>query len=149
MTENNEGPPFSEGVRTSGFVNMSNVMISDDSMREMIRSLNFQQRQIFDEVYKCKNKCKYQNPLTKKKVKSLNVFISGEAGVGDLYLVNTIFQTLTRTFNLYSGTQENVLKLKIASTGVAAININGTIINTTLSIPTTKGNDIPKLGHKM
>ena len=71
-----------------------------------------------------KNKCKYQNSLTKKKVKSLNVFLSGEAGVGKLYLVNNIFQTLTRTFNLYSGTQENVLKLKIGSIGVAAININ-------------------------
>ena len=42
-------PP--EGVRTSGYVNMSNVMISDSSMREMIRSLNPQQGQTFDEVY--------------------------------------------------------------------------------------------------
>ena len=42
-------PPEGEG--TSGYVNMSNVMISDGSMREMIRSLNPQQGQTFDEVY--------------------------------------------------------------------------------------------------
>ena len=41
---------------------MSNVMISDDSMREIIRFFNCQQSQIFDEVYNwCKSKCKYRN----------------------------------------------------------------------------------------
>ena len=30
---------------------MPNVMVSNDSMREMIRSLNPEQRQIFDEDY--------------------------------------------------------------------------------------------------
>ena len=44
MTHNNEEPPLSEGLGTSGSVNMSNGIISDDSMREMIRSLNFHQR---------------------------------------------------------------------------------------------------------
>ena len=50
LIEKNEQPPLPEGVGTSGCVNMSNVLISDDSMREMTRSLNSQQRQIFDEV---------------------------------------------------------------------------------------------------
>ena len=44
VTHNNEEPPLSEGLGTSGSVNMSNGIISDDSMREMIRSLNFHQR---------------------------------------------------------------------------------------------------------
>ena len=51
LTEENEEPPLSEGVATSGCVNMSNVMVSDDSMREMIRSLNSQQGKIFRKVY--------------------------------------------------------------------------------------------------
>ena len=88
---------------------MSNVIISDDSMREMIRSINSQQRQIFDEVYNwCKSKCKYRNSLTNKKVNPLSVFISGAAGVGKLCLINIFFQTLSRTFNLYSGIPEKV-----------------------------------------
>ena len=66
--------------------------------------------------------------------------------MGKSYLINTIYQTLTRTFNLYSDTQQKVRALKMAPTGVAAVNINGATINTALSIPTTKGNDITKLG---
>ena len=74
---------------------MFNVMISDDSMREMIRSLSSQQRKIFDDGYNCcKSEFKYRNSLTKKKVNLLNVFISGASGVGKSYLINTFFQTL-------------------------------------------------------
>ena len=127
---------------------MSNVMISDDSIREMIRSLNSQQRQIFDQVFNwCKSK--YRNSLTKKKVHPLNVFLLRRAGVGKSYLINAIFQTLTRTFSLCSGTPEKVKVLKMVPTGVAAVNINGTSISTALDIPTTRGNDIPKLNDKM
>ena len=51
LTEKNKGPPLSEGVGTSRCVNIFNVIISDDPMREIIKSLNSQQKQIFDEVY--------------------------------------------------------------------------------------------------
>ena len=87
--------------------------------------------------------------MTKKKVNPLNVFISGGAGVAKSYLINTIFQTLTRTFSLYSDTPEKVKILKMAPTGVTAVNINGTTINTALGIPATRGNDIPNLSDKM
>ena len=97
---------MSEGVETSGCINISNAIISDDSMREMIRFSILSQ--IFDEVYNwCKSKCKYRNSLAKKKkINRLNVFISGRAGVGKSYLTNTIFQIMARTFNLYSGKPE-------------------------------------------
>ena len=65
--------------------------------------------------------------------------------MGKSYLINTIYQPLTRTFNLYSGTQQKVRVLKMAATDVAAVNRNGATINTALSIPTTKGSDIPKI----
>ena len=147
---NNEEPSLSEEVRTSGSVIMSNIMISDDSMKEMIRSLNSQRRKIFDEVYIwCKSTCKYQSLLTKKKVNPLIVFTSRGAGVGKSYLINTIFQTLARTFNLYCDTSEKVKVLNKTSTGVAPANINGTTINFALGIPTTKGKDIPKLRDKV
>lgn len=56
---------------------------------------------------------------------------------------------MTRTFNLYSGKPEKVKVLKVAAIVVAAVNVNGTNINTALLIPTTRGNDIPKLSDKM
>ena len=101
----------------------------------MITSLNSQQRQIFDDVYTwCKSECKYQNFLAKKKIYIIHLFISEGAGVGKSYLLNTVFQTLTRTWNLYFGTPENVKVLKMTPAGVAAVNINGTTINTALGI---------------
>ena len=39
----NEEPPLPEGVGTSGYVNMSNVMISYDSMGKRIKSWNSHQ----------------------------------------------------------------------------------------------------------
>ena len=126
-------------------------MIIDDSMREMIWSLNSQQKQIFDEVYHwCKSKCKDWNSLTKKKVNPLNVFISEWwAGVFKSCLISTFFQSLKRISNLYFDTLGNVKVLKMAPAGVAAAYINGTTINTALGIPTTRRNDIPKLSDKM
>ena len=51
--------------------------------------------------------------------------------------------------NLYLDTPEKVKIAKMAPTGVAAVNINGTTMNTAWSIPTTKGNDIPKLSDTL
>ena len=82
--------------------------------------------------------------MTKKKINPLNEITSGGAGLAKSYLVNTIFQTLAGTFNFYSGTPEQVKVLKMAPTGVAAVSINGTTINTALGMPTTRDSDIPK-----
>lgn len=65
------------------------------------------------------------------------------------YLINTIFQMLTKTFNLYSGAPEKVKVLKMAPAAVVAVSINGTTINTALGIPTTRGNNIPSLSDKI
>ena len=48
--------------------------------------------------------------------------------------MKTICMFLTKTFNLYSGSPDKPKVLILAPTGVAAININGTIINLGLSI---------------
>ena len=65
------------------------------------------------------------------------------------YLINTNFQTLIRTFNLYSGTPEKVKVLKKAPTGATAVNINRTTINAAFGIPVTRDNDVPKHSDKM
>ena len=66
-----------------------------------------------------------------------------------MYLLNFVFITLTKTFKLYSITSEKVIVLKICSTGVALININGRTINTALGIQKTRGYDISKLSDNM
>ena len=80
---------------------------------------------------------------------TLSLFYIKRAGVGKSYLINIIFQALTRTFNLYSGTSEKAKVLKMVPIGVSVVKINRTTINTALSTPKTRGNDIPRLSDKM
>ena len=55
---------------------------------------------------------------------------------------------LTKTFNLYSGSPDQPKVLILAFTGVAAININGTAINSGLSIPPyVNGYTLPRFSH--
>ena len=81
---------------------------------------------------------------------TISMFLYQEDQVmGNSYLFNTIFQTLTRTLSFYSGTPEKAKVLKVTATGVAGVYINGATTNTALGIAKTRGNDILKLSDKM
>ena len=109
-------------------------------MREMIRSLNTQQKQTFDEVYNVNIEILWQwRTLT------LSVLYIRRRKFGQI----VSYQYYIKTFSLYSGAPEKVKVLKMAPTGVVAVSINGTTIKTALGIPTTRGNNIPSLSDKM
>ena len=110
--------------------------ISYEVLSRLILSLNFQQRKIFIEAQDwAKKKIKARNCNKKVSVDPLRLFISGGAGVGKSLLMKTICMFLTKTFNLYSGSPDKPKVLILSPTGVAAFNINGTTINSGLSIP--------------
>ena len=74
------------------------------------------------------------------------LFITGGADVGKSHLKKTICMFLAKTFNLYSGSPDKPKVLILAPTGVAAINIDGTTINSGLSIPPyVNGYTLPRL----
>ena len=74
------------------------------------------------------------------------LFITGEADVGKSPLKKTICMFLAKTFNLYSGSPDKPKVLILAPTGVAAINIDETTINSGLSIPPyVNGYTLPRL----
>lgn len=128
----------------------SNNLISDDTLRQNIRSLNQQQRLFFDFLYEwANNKVKQQNCNSFRRVEPLQVFVTGGAGVGKSYLINTIYQSLSKLFNLYSGTPEKCKVLKVAPTGVAAINIDGTTINSAFGIPKSKSLNLHNLSDNL
>ena len=110
-------------------------------------SLNFQQHKIFNEVQDwAKKKIKARHSNKKVSVDPLRLFITEGAGVGKSHLMKTISTFLTKTFNLYYGSPDKPKVLILAPTGVAAINIIGTTINSGLSIPTyINGYILPRL----
>ena len=76
-----------------------------------------------------------QEIVTKVSVDPLRLFITGGAGVGKSHLIKTICMLLSKTFNLYSRSPDKPKVPILAPTRVAAIYINGTTINSGLSIP--------------
>ena len=68
-------------------------------------------------------------------IESLWLFITGGVGVWKSQLMKIICMFFIKTMKLYSGSVEKLKVLIFAPTWVAAININGTTINSGLSTP--------------
>lgn len=110
--------------------------ISDDQIRKSLRSLNEKQRQVYDIVVSwCRDKMKNLNCLKCKEVEPIYLFITGGGGAGKSHLIKTIYHTVIKTYRYRGMNPENPTVLPLAPTGVAAINIHGTTINTALAIP--------------
>ena len=129
---------FDSSSQSHSSFNIPTNLVSDDILREMIRSLNSQQRQVFDMIYSwAKEKIKYQNSLLQHEIKPIHLFLSGGA------------EAVTKILNFHSGSLEKQKVLKIAPTGVAAINIDGTTINTALVIPISRSVNLNKLSDSL
>ena len=124
--------------------------ISDDLLRESVRSLNSKQRYAYDIVLSwCRTKMKSLNSLKADKVEPIHLFITGGAGSGKSHLIKAIYHTAMKTFKHAPVNPQLPTVLLMAPTGVAAINISGTTINTGLSIPKESGDNVPPLSdHK-
>ena len=109
--------------------------VTDDDPRATVRSLNMRQRYAFEMILKwCTDKVKNMSSLQPFPVNPVYKFKSGGAGAGKSHLIKVCYQTALKTFRYgpYDPDLPNVLK--IAPTGVAAININGLVINSVLTI---------------
>lgn len=110
--------------------------ISDNVFCECVRSLNRKQRNAFDDVLSwSRSKMKNMNSLKPQDVKEIFLFVTGGAGTGKSHLIKTIYHAITKTFTYAPMNPELPSVLLLAPTGVAAINIHGTTINTALGIP--------------
>lgn len=88
------------------------------------------------------------NSLKPEEVKPINLFITGGAGAGKSHLIETIYHTVTKTFRHAPMNPELPTVLLMAPTGVAAINIDGTTINTALAIPVLTGDNVPPMSDQ-
>ena len=80
-------------------------------------------------------KIKAMSSNKKTSIEPLRLLIAGGEGIENSHLMETISTFLTKTINLYSGSPNKPNVLVFALTGVAAININETTINSELTGP--------------
>ena len=129
------------------FLNFQPSQISDDDLQKTVRSLNNKQCHVYDVVFSwCRNKMAYLNTLKPSKVDPVNVFVTG--GAGKSHLIKAIYHTVTKTFRHAPMNPELPSVLLMAPTGVAAINVNGTTVNTALAIPRECGNNVPAMSDQ-
>ena len=96
-----------------------------------------------------RDKVKNMSSLQPFPINAVYKFISGSAGAGKSHLIKALHQTALKTFRYGRYDPELPNVLKIASTGVAAININGLTINSALAIPkNVYGKRIASLPHE-
>ncbi|XP_066925712.1 uncharacterized protein [Clytia hemisphaerica] len=117
---------------------MESILLPDNEVNARIRSLNHQQREVFDVVHKWgRDFVKNLSSKVPKCIEPFHIFLTGGGGVGKSHLLTTIYHSLSKLLMYRGGepTKERVLVL--APTGVAAINVNGTTIHSGLIIPTT------------
>ena len=114
-------------------------LVSDNELFDKIKTLNQKQRQIFDIAYSW-TKCfvKSRNAKQIKDMQPLNMFLTGEGGCGKSHLLKTLFLALTKILLHKGGEPDKPRVLKLAPTGVAAINIDGTTIHSGLGIFTNR-----------
>lgn len=113
-----------------------NKEVADDVFRSMVRCLNIEQREIFDHILHA----------VKTKQSQQCIFVTGGAGVGKTFLIETIYQALTKHYDHLPGSDFTQTKiLLIAPTGKAAYNISGNTIHTALALSGRDGGQIKDL----
>ena len=88
------------------------------------------------------------NSLQPNERETINLFITGGAGTGKSRTIKAIFHTAVKTFRRATLKPEMTTVLLVAPTGVAAININGTTINSALAIPKDVGDTLPAMSDQ-
>ena len=123
--------------------------ISDDLLRESVRSLNNRQRIAYDTVLAwCRNRVKNVRSLKSDEVKPIYLFISGGGGSGKSHAIKTIYQTAIKAFKQATSNPDLPSVLLMAPTGIASINIEGTTIHSALAIPKETGDNVPPMSDK-
>ena len=103
----------------------------DDEYFKCIRSLNYQQRQVFQIVLDWCNSV-MQGNKTKVKPDPLHMFITGGAGTGKSFLIKALYQMIQITLRKEGDDPTMIKTLLMAPTGMAAFNIEGQTIHSSL-----------------
>ena len=118
---------------TNVFTNQLRVVPENNLINKNIRSLNMQQREIFNFLHKwLRDFIKSLGCKIHQNVKPFYTFITDGAGVRKSHLIKSIYMLLSKVLMYKGGELKKPRVLLLAPTGVAAININGTTIHSAL-----------------
>ena len=118
---------------TNVFTNQLRVVPENNVINKNIRSLNMQQREIFNFLHKwLRDFIKSLGCKIHQNVKPFYTFITDGAGVRKSHLIKSIYMLLSKVLMYKGGELKKPRVLLLAPTGVAAININGTTIHSAL-----------------
>ena len=106
--------------------NVKEVSRGNDEDNVDIQNLNQKQKTVHQRIVK-----HYQDIISGNQPEPLRIIVMGTAGTGKSYLIRTIRKQL----NMMAGNDTNTPIRVIAPTGVAAYNINGATVHSTLSLP--------------
>ena len=125
--------------RLSDHVSVSNFCLnthSDEEIASNIRSLNTNQRYVFDIVHSwARDYIKALSGKTNTTPDPFYIFLSGSGGTGKSHVIKTIYQAVTKTLLYHSSDLDKPRVLLLGPTGISAVNINGTTIHSGLGIP--------------
>jgi len=110
--------------------NKTHNLLNDNEINNLVRTLNKKQRQVFDTLLQWgKSFIKNEN------FQPFHIFLTGGGGVGKSHLINCIYNCLAKVLIYKKEDLEKPRVIKLAPTGIASINIQGTTIHSGLCIP--------------
>ena len=109
--------------------------LEDDEYCTLIQSLNGEHRYAYEIILRwCRDMLKSLTTDKPEKVDPVCLFLTGGAGTGKSHLIKAIYHTAIKSFKHVDDI--NCLSVILAApTGVAAVNIGASTINTALAIP--------------
>jgi len=106
--------------------------ISGPELRENIRTLNYNQRQVFSHILSWATQL-ILSRKSEQKVDPIYLFVSGGAGTGKSHLIKTIYHTVKNILKCEGDDPDDITVLLTAPTGCAACNIHGLTIHSALN----------------
>ena len=111
-------------------------VVLDEELKQKIQSLNNKQRKTFDVIHQwAREFVKNTSAKLPTKIDPLHIFITGKGGCDRSHLLKSLLFSPTKTLSYHTAESSKEKVLLLATTGVAAININSTTIHSALKIP--------------
>ena len=115
-------------------ITVQDRILCDVKYYELIRSLNQEQRQLHDHIFRWCHNMHLSELFSQETPLPFYIFLSGGGGVGKSHTVNAIYQSALRQLRLQGSNPELPTVILTASTGKAAVNIGGTTLHSAFSL---------------